>query len=158
MQPGFLVVILALEAQWVGNACLARRVGDDLSRGAPGLVLRRPCNLAGLVGQLLGCAEVVALVPRDGVERPGGDVLGPQRILIDVVVARVVGLAMQGDGVMAHSLGQRYEGAGLVQIVRAAVRPAFPRQLVAVPAIERDALGGGRLDEPTPQRVVDVLH
>lgn len=142
MEPGFLVVILALEAQWVGNTCLARRFGDDLARGAPCLVLRTPGNLAGFIGQLLRCAEVIALVPGDGVERLRGDVLGPERIVIDIVVARVVGLAMQGDGGMAHRLRQRYECAGLVEIVRAASRLALPRQLVAIPTEKRHAVGG----------------
>ena len=62
VQPGFLIPVLALEADGVSEACFSASLSDGLARFAPGLVAGAPGDLALVVGQLLRGAQVVAHV------------------------------------------------------------------------------------------------
>ena len=69
MQPCFVIVVLPLKPDWVGQAlalCPFRALIYDFS---PRFVLRAPGDLAGGVGQFLWRAEVVALLPGQYVNR-----------------------------------------------------------------------------------------
>ena len=62
-QAGFVVVVLALEADWLGQADLLGELRALFSRFTPRLVLGAPGGVAVVVGDFLRRAEVVALVP-----------------------------------------------------------------------------------------------
>ena len=88
-----------------------------------------------MVGQFLWRAEVVALVPRQHVNRQRLRGVGPKRVFINVITTFVTRL-------VAQFLGYGDESAGFVVVVddfdaRAIGlgRAAFPGQGVAVPAI-----------------------
>ena len=88
VQPGFVIVILPLKPDRVGQAlalCPFRALFSDFS---PRAVLRAPSDLAGGVGEFLWRAEVVALVP-----------------------------GQQAHRLVAQCLGHRDEGAGFVEVV-----------------------------------------
>lgn len=99
-----------------------------------------------LVGEFLRCAQVVALVPGQGVEGVGLWFMVPQGVVVDVVVAVVGRLVQQADGLVADGLGDGYEAAGFEQVVHGAAsaafvlgRAAFPGEVVAVPAVQGEA-------------------
>ena len=69
MQPCFVIVVLPLKPDRVGQAlalCPFRALFSDFT---PRAVLRAPGDLAGGVGEFLWRAEVVALVPGQYVNR-----------------------------------------------------------------------------------------
>jgi hypothetical protein len=73
VQPRFVVVVLALESDGVGQADVLGEFRALFSGFAPCVVLRAPGGVAVLVGEYLRRAEVVALVPGEDVDwqRPG---------------------------------------------------------------------------------------
>ena len=141
VQPCFVIVVLALKPDRVGQAlalCPFRALFFDFS---PRFVLRAPGDLAGGVGQFLWRAEVVALVPRQYVYRQRLRGVGPQRVLVDVVGAGVTRLGQQAHRLVAQGLGHGDEGAGFVEVVDGFATgavglcgAAFPSEGVAVPA------------------------
>ena len=87
MQPCFVIVVLPLKPDRVGQAlalCPFRALFFDFS---PRAVLSAPGDLAGGVGQFLWRAQVVALVPGQQVNRQRLRGVTPQRVLVDVVGA-----------------------------------------------------------------------
>ena len=101
---------------------------------SPRFVLRAPGDLAGVVGQFLWRAEVVALVPRQYVNRQRLRGVGPQRVFINVITTFVTRL-------VAQCLGYGDESAGFVEVVDGFATgavglrgAAFPGEGVAVPA------------------------
>ena len=101
---------------------------------SPRFVLRAPGDLAGVVGQFLWRAELVALVPRQYVNRQRLRGVGPQRVFINVITTFVTRL-------VAQCLGYGDESAGFVVVVDGFATgavglrgAAFPSQGVAVPA------------------------
>ena len=89
VQPCFVVVVLALKSDWVGQAFLPCPVRALFCDFAPRLVLRGPGHVAVVVGQFLRGAEVVAVVPGQGIQRLGFGFVDPQRIFVDVISALV---------------------------------------------------------------------
>ena len=80
-----MIVVLALKTNRIGQSflpCPFRALFFDFS---PCFVLRAPGDLAGVVGQFLWRAEVVALVPRQYVYRQRLRGVRPQWVLVDVV-------------------------------------------------------------------------
>ncbi|QSB18180.1 hypothetical protein JN403_16575 [Pseudomonas sp. 15A4] len=69
VQAGFVVVVLALESDRVGQADLLGELGALFGCFSPCFVLRAPGGVAVLIGDFLGRAEVVALVPSQRVDR-----------------------------------------------------------------------------------------
>ena len=140
-------MVLPLKPERVDQAlalCPFRTLFFDFS---PRAVLSAPGDLAGGVGQFLWRAEVVALVPGQHVNRQRlRGVVGPQRVLVDVVGAGVTRLGQQAHRLVAQGLGHGDEGAGFVEVVDGfAARAiglrgaAFPGQGVAVPAEQGEA-------------------
>ena len=85
VQPGFGIEVLPLKAQRVADVFAYCAVGTLLLGQPPRLIRPTPGNLATLVGEFHGRAEVVALVPGDGVERFRHGLVLPQRVAVDVV-------------------------------------------------------------------------
>ena len=144
VQPRFVVVVLALESDRVGQAFLPRPVRALFRDFAPRFVLPRPGHVAVVVGEFLRGAEVVAVVPGQRVERRGFGFVDPQRVLVDVVGAFVGRLGQQADWLLAYGLSHGYEAAGFEDVVHGAPgaaavglgRGSFPGEGVAVPAVE----------------------
>ena len=112
----------------------------------PRAVLRPPGDLAGVVGQFLWRAQVVALVPRQYVYRQRLRGVRPQRVLVDVVGAGVTRLGQQAHRLVTQGLGHGDEGAGFVEVVDgfgtgavSLCRAAFPGEGVAVQAVVGEA-------------------
>ena len=124
----------------------------------PRAVLRPPGDLAGVVGQFLWRAQVVALVPRQYVYRQRLRGVRPQRVLVDVVGTGVTRLGQQAHRLVAQSLGQQAhrlvaqslghgdEAVGFVEVVDgfatgavSLCRAAFPGEGVAVQAVVGEA-------------------
>ena len=112
----------------------------------PRAVLRPPGDLAGVVGQFLWRAQVVALVPRQYVYRQRLRGVGPQRVLVDVVGTGVTRLGQQAHRLVAQSLGHGDEAVGFVEVVDgfatgavSLCRAAFPGEGVAVQAVVGEA-------------------
>ena len=136
-------MVLPLKPDRVGQALALCPVRELFFDFIPCFVLSAPGDLAGVVGQFLWRAEVVALVPGQYVNRQRLRGVGPQRVLVDVVGTGVTRLGQQAHRLVAQGLGHGDEGAGFVEIVDGfATRAvdmrgtAFPGQGVAVPAIE----------------------
>lgn len=109
VQPRLVVMVLPLEADGVCDWSFASgRFPDRLLRDTLRTVLRAPRNLAVLVGQLLRCAEVIALEPRDAVDLRRTRRRAPQRVFVLLVVIAVLGLVEQFDDVVAHRLCHRH--------------------------------------------------
>ena len=83
----------------------------------PRAVLRPPGDLAGVVGQFLWRAQVVALVPRQYVYRQRLWGVRPQRVLVDVVGTGVTRLGQQAHRLVTQGLGHGDEAAGFVEVV-----------------------------------------
>ena len=93
VQPGFGVEVLPLKAQRVADVFAYCAVGTLLFGQPPRLIRPTPGNLAALVGEFHGRAEVVALVPGYGVERFCHGLVLPQRVAVDVVAVFMAWLA-----------------------------------------------------------------
>ena len=89
VQPCFVIMVLALKPDRVGQAFLPRPVRALLRDFTPGFVLRGPGHVAVVVGQFQRGAEVVALVPGQRLKRLRFGLMGPQRVLVNVVGAFV---------------------------------------------------------------------
>ena len=110
VQPCFVIVVLPLKPDRVGQAlalCPFRALFSDFS---PGFVLSAPGDLAGVVGEFLWRAEVVALVPGQHVNRQRLRSVGPQRVLVDVIGAGVAWLG-QADQLLMQRLSKEREAA-----------------------------------------------
>ena len=136
-----MIVVLALKSDRVGQAFTLRPFRTLFFYFTPGFVLRTPGDLAVGVGQFLWRAQVVALVPRQYVNRQRLRGVGPQRVLVDVVGAGVTRLGQQAHRLVAQGLGHGDEGAGFVEVVDgfgtgavSLCRAAFPGEGVAVQA------------------------
>ena len=117
MQAGFVVVVLALESDRVGQADVLGEFRALFLGFAPCFVLRAPSGLAVVVGEFLRGAEVVALVPGKDVDRQRFGFIGPERVFFEVVTTFVGRLADEADGFVADGLGHRDEGVGFVDVV-----------------------------------------
>jgi len=65
MQPRLIIKILPLKPYRIAHPGPVRRLTDRLLRLPPRLVLRRPRNLAFMVGQLLRRTQMIALIEGD---------------------------------------------------------------------------------------------
>ena len=65
MQPRLFIKVLSLEPYRIPNPGPVRRRADRFLRLPPRLVLRRPCNLAVAIRQLLRRAQMIALIEGD---------------------------------------------------------------------------------------------
>ena len=99
-----------------------------------------------MIGDFLRGAEVVALVPGEDVDGQCDGFVVPERVFFEVVATGVSWLAYKADGFVADGLGNRDEGAGFMDVVDGAAqsasvwrRAAFPSQVVAIPAVKREA-------------------
>ena len=101
VQPRFVIVVLPLKPDRVGQALALRPFRALFFDFSPCFVLRAPSDLAGVVGQFQRGAEVVALVPRQHVNRQRLRGVGPQRVLVDVVGAGVTRLGQQAHRLVA---------------------------------------------------------
>ena len=136
VQPCFVIVVLALKSDRVGQPFTLRPFRTLFPHFTPRFVLRAPGELAVGVGQFLRRAQVVALVPGQHVYRQRLGRVRPQRVLVYIVGAFVVRLRQQADRLMPHGLRHGDEGAGFVEVVdcftRRAIglgRAAFPGQV-----------------------------
>ena len=111
MQPRFVIVVLPLKPDRVGQALALCPFGALLFDFSPRFVLRAPGDLAGGVGQFLWRAQVVALVPGQYVNRQRLRGVGPQRILVDVVGTGVAWLGQQADQLLVQRLSKESEAA-----------------------------------------------
>ena len=110
VQPCFVIVVLPLKPDRVDQAlalCPFRTLFFDFS---PRAVLSAPGDLAGVVGEFLWRAEVVALVPGQHVNRQRLRSVGPQRVLVDVIGAGVAWLG-QADQLLMQRLSKEREAA-----------------------------------------------
>ena len=110
VQPCFVIVVLPLKPDRVDQAlalCPFRTLFFDFS---PRAVLSAPSDLAGVVGEFLWRAEVVALVPGQHVNRQRLRSVGPQRVLVDVIGAGVAWLG-QADQLLMQRLSKEREAA-----------------------------------------------
>ena len=109
--PCFMIVVLPLKPDRVGQAfllCPFRTLFFDFT---PCFVLSAPGDLAGVVGEFLWRAEVVALVPGQYVNRQRLRGVGPQRVLVDVIGAGVAWLGQQADQLLVQRLSKEREAA-----------------------------------------------
>ena len=142
MQPGFGVEVLPLKAQRVADVFAYCAVGTLLFGQPPRLIRRTPGNLATLVGEFHGRAEVVALVPGHGVERFRHGLVLPQRVAVDVVAVFMAWFAHERQAAVFDSLGDGDEAARFVEVVgqtsfAGVVAVArFVGEGVAVPAVD----------------------
>ena len=110
VQPCFVIVVLPLKPDRVDQAlalCPFRTLFFDFT---PCFVLSAPGDLAGVVGEFLWRAEVVALVPGQYVNRQRLRSVGPQRVLVDVIGAGVAWLG-QADQLLMQRLSKEREAA-----------------------------------------------
>ena len=82
-------MVLALKPNRIRQVFLPCPVRALFCDFAPGFVLHGPGHVAVVVGQFQPGAEVVALVPGQGVKQLRLGPMGPQRALVDVVGALV---------------------------------------------------------------------
>ena len=87
VQPCFVIVVLPLKPDRVGQALALRPFRALFFDFSPRFVLSAPGDLAGVVGQFLWRAQVVALVPGQQVNRQRLRGVTPHRVLVDVVGA-----------------------------------------------------------------------
>ena len=62
MQPDLFIPVLPLEANWIRDPRTLGGLADGLFRFVPGLVIRTSADITIGIRQLLGHAQVVALV------------------------------------------------------------------------------------------------
>ena len=79
MQPRFVIVVLALKSDRVGQALTLRPFRTLFFYFTPGFVLRTPGELAVGVGQFLRRTQVVALVRQSVALGPRASTAGPSR-------------------------------------------------------------------------------
>ena len=114
VQPCFVIVVLPLKPDRVGQALALCPFGALLFDFSPRFVLRAPGDLAGGVGQFLWRAQVVALVPGQYVNRQRLRGVGPQRVLVNVVGTGLTRLGQQAHRLVAHCLGRAtFPGEGV---------------------------------------------
>ena len=143
VQAGFVIMVLALEADRVGHADLLGELRTLFGCFAPRFVFGAPGGVAVLVGDFLRGAEVIALVPGEDVDWQRRWFVRPERVFFEVVAALIGRLADEADCFVADRLGHGNESAGLVDVMDRAAEcsgvgrgAAFPRQVVAVPAVK----------------------
>jgi hypothetical protein len=95
VQAGFVVVVLALEPDRVGQADLLGEFRALFLRLAPRFVVGAPGGIAVLVGDFLRGAEVVALVLGEGADGQCDRFVGPEWVFFEVVAALIGRLAYE---------------------------------------------------------------
>ncbi|KMM96996.1 hypothetical protein TU84_25160, partial [Pseudomonas helleri] len=142
VQSGFGVEVLPLKAQRVADVFAYCAAGTLLFGQPPRLIRPTPGNLAALVGEFHGRAEVVALVPGYGVERFCHGLVLPQRVAVDVVAVFMAWLAHERQAAVFDGLGDGDEAARFVEVVdqtsfaRVVAVACFISEGVAVPAVD----------------------
>ncbi len=157
VQPRFVVVVLALEAQGVAQAGALGGLGDEFAGGAPGLVFHFQRPFAFFIGQELGGAQVVGVVVEHRT-RGGRGRWGLARGVLGGVVGGVGAPGRDADaldGVGVH-LGQGHKAARFKQVMDGAAVPGLKGQGVAIPAIKGVA-GGADLGDAAAQGVVVIV-
>ncbi len=135
-------MVLPLEADGVGDGSLARRFPNHLLRDTPSTVLGGPRNFTLLVRQFLRRAKVIALIPRQTVDRRRRRWRAPQRVFVLPVVVAVFGWSSSSMASCrtACATGTKLPGSRGARAKAILVGDlAFPRERVAVPAIQREA-------------------
>ena len=110
-------MVLALKTNRIGQSFLPCPFRALLFDFSPRFVLRAPGDLAGVLGQFLWRAEVVAVVPGQRLKRSRLGLMGLQRVLVDVVDAFVGPLGQQADRLLVQRLSHGHEAAGFKNVV-----------------------------------------
>ncbi len=114
MQPRLMVMILPLKPNRIGQSFTLRPFRALLLHLTPSLVLRAPGDAPFVVSQLLGRAQMVALIPRQYIQGLCSRLVVPQRIIIQVIGAFVSRLGQQ-----AYRLVSREQQNQMAQMAQA---------------------------------------